>query len=375
MIRQIKTRTKADRFENDVRASKPKWGRYIYLAGVLAFFAYLANLLVGPMIWLQAEGLVTADKFVIASPYETQVIRMAVQPGQVVRKGQLLGVVHSPQVASVLANLASQNAATIARQAELSIKVDIADTVMTTAKARLAEAEDSLRKMNGARALVTGTSYSNAVQEHYAAVEEHAVREVERRTSLAQLEKLQEAQAEAMAAMNDIRSRYNDGNILAPANGVITSAVAQQGDVVRPGEPIAEMFVGEKFVLAYLETGTLYSVHPGERVTVSGGFASSTGTITEILPLTVPLPSEFQKTFRPTARGQVVRISLDTPAAFPHSADIRVTGEKLIPGNDTITTSRIVSAISGAASTLVAWFRPAPTTAKTAQASKPTVVR
>ncbi len=375
MIRQIRTRTKADRFENDVRASKPKWGRYIYLACVLGFFAYLGNLLIGPMIWLQAEGLVTAENMVIASPYESQVLEISVQPGQIVHKGQVLGKVHSPQVASVLADLASQNAATVARQAELSIKVEVADTVMQSAKERLAEAENSLRKKTGARSLITDASYSSAMREHYLAAQELAMREAERRSSLAQLEKLEAAQAEAAAAMNDIRNRYSDGAITAPADGVITNTVARQGDVVRPGAPLAEMFVGGKFVLAYLETGTLYSVKVGEPVKVTGGFAKSTGTIVQILPLTVQLPAEFQKTFRPTARGQVARISLDNPSAFPLSTKITVTGDKLIPGNDTITTTRITSAISRAASAVVDLIQEASPNSHTAQVSKKTVLQ
>lgn len=356
MIRQIRPRTKADRFENDVRASKPRWSRYLYLACVFAFLGYIANMIVGPMLWLQAEGLVTADRVVISLPYEAQILDVGIKPGQVVRKGQFLGQVHSPQVASVIANLASQSAATIARQAELSIKIEIANEVMKTADERLAEAETSLKKMAGARSVVTDASYRQAVREHYDAVEQIAVRNAERRSSLAQLEKLGKAQNEAAAAMEDIRSRYQNGTISAPADGVISDTLARQGDVIRPGEPLAEMFTGGKFVLAYLDTGTLYSVSPGERVTVKSGFASSPGTIVEILPLTVQLPDEFQKTFQPTARGQVVRIALDNQTVFPLLTKITVTGEKLIPGNDTITTTRITSMVSRMASALASVF-------------------
>jgi multidrug resistance efflux pump len=375
MIRHIKKRTKADVFENDVRASKPKWGRYIYLSCVFLFFAYIANLLVGPVNWLQADGLVTSDRIVIATPYDSQVLQISVQPGQVVRKGQVLAHVHSSQVANVLATLAAQNAATVARQAELAIRVDIANAVMKSADERLIEAENVIRKLSSARSIVTDASYSSAVRERYNATQERAARDAERRSSLVQLEKLQEAQAEAVAAMNDIRSRYSDGSILAPADGVIANSVARQGDVIRLGDALTEMFVGKKFVLAYLETGTLYNVDIGDRVTVAGGFSSSRGTIVDVLPITVQLPAEFQKTFRPTARGQVARVALDDASVFPLSAKIRVTGDKLLPEFDIMTASGVASASSRIA-TAVRWlFGEAPSASQAAKVSDAAVHR
>ena len=90
MITQLKARTRADRFLNDVRAnqkSRRNYGRYFYIVALLAGFAYLGNLFGGHLLWLRAEGLVLSDHVIIASPYAVQVTRMEAQPGQAVTSG------------------------------------------------------------------------------------------------------------------------------------------------------------------------------------------------------------------------------------------------------------------------------------------------
>jgi multidrug efflux pump subunit AcrA (membrane-fusion protein) len=334
MIRQLHIRTNADRFANDVRASRRRFGRYVYLTTIAGILLYLANLFAGHLLWLDADGIVTADRVAVAFPYEVEVLRVDVRSGQNVKEGEPLARVRSAQVAESIATLTARYADTYARQAELQIRVDVANAVIGRAAERLSAAEANLKRVNETRAsgFASDSFVGNAIRERYAALQEMAVREAERRSSTEQLANLRRAQDDARAALDKLREQYADGHVVAPATGVIGARLAMRGDVLRPGDNLAEVYVGRKFVLGYLGPGTFYEVEPNDRVLVSYGFAESGGTVVEILPITVPLPPEFQKTFRPASRGQVARILLDDDALFPLSAKVRVTGPKWFSG-------------------------------------------
>ena len=47
--------------------------------------------------------------------------------------------------------------------------------------------------------------------------------------------------------------------------------------------------------------------------------------------MTVPLPAEFQRAFRPPSRGQVAKIELDNEALFPMSSKISVASQSWWP--------------------------------------------
>ncbi len=336
MIRTLHSRTRADRFENDVRSSRRRYSRYLYLGAVVALFIYLGNLVIGPMLWLQADGIISAERVAVAFPYESEIVNLVARPGQSVKKGEFLATVRSAQVVETVATLTSRHAETYARQAELMIRVEVANAVIDRAAERLSEAEASLKRVYATRSsgFASDTFISSAVRERYAALQEKVVREAERRSSMEQLANLKKAQNDAKEALDEIRAHYNEGRVVAPASGVIGPRVSQQGDVLKSGDYLAEIYANEKYVLAYLEAGALYDVKLGERVTVSYGFLSNSGTVVEVLPITVQLPPEFQKTFRPTMRGQVARIVLDKGVTFPLSAKVRVTGHRWLPFGD-----------------------------------------
>lgn len=330
MITQLRDHTRADRFLNDVRANQKarrNYGRYFYIAAVIAIFAYLGNIFFGNLLWLKAEGLILSDHVIVASPYAVQVTRMAVQPGQLVQQGDVLAKVSSPQIMEAMATLTSRAAETTARQAELAIKLEVANAVMKTAEERLKETELQLRKVNTSRAglgFVSDAFAANVQKDRYAAMQEKVSREAERRGTIQQLAQLDLSLGEARAALEQLRLSYNDGVIIAPADGTVGPKTAVQGDVLRPGDNLMQLYVGTKYALVYLETGTLYEVKLGDPVRVADGFKQTEGTVFEIQPITVPLPAEFQRAFRPPSRGQVAKIRLETEETFPMASKVSV---------------------------------------------------
>ncbi|HEY5795822.1 MAG TPA: HlyD family efflux transporter periplasmic adaptor subunit [Bosea sp. (in: a-proteobacteria)] len=345
MITQLRERTRADKFLNDVRANQKarrNYGRYFYVTALLGVFIYLGNLFVGHLFWLRAEGLVLSEHVIIASPYAVQVTKMAVQPGQVVKQGDVLAVVSSPQMMEAMATLTSKAAETTARQAELAIKLEVANAVMKTADERLKETETQLRKVNTSRAgagFVSDAFAANVQKDRYFAMQEKVSREAERRGTIEQLAQLDLSLAEARAALQQLRQSYNNGTIEAPSDGTVGPKTTMQGDVLRPGDNLMQLYIGRKFALVYLETGSLYEAQIGDRVTVADGFKQTAGRIAEIQQLTVQLPAEFQRAFRPPSRGQVAKIELDNEVIFPMSSKIAVTGEGWLPRSLTATSA------------------------------------
>jgi hypothetical protein len=82
----------------------------------------------------------------------------------------------------------------------------------------------------------------------------------------------------------------------------------------------------QPYVLAYLETGTLYSVAAGDEVQITGGFLQASGRVMEVLPVAEQLPEEFRKILQPRGRSQVARISLPEGTTFPLFAKVRLSG-------------------------------------------------
>ena len=183
--------------------------------------------------------------------------------------------------------------------------------------------------MNGT---VSELFFTTAQQERYVAKGEQITRSAERRSTSEQSRILASAQDVALRAMHEIEATYNGGNIIAQEDGVVSTAVAKRGDVLKPGEYLTELFFGDRHVLAYVETGALYRLAINDRVRVSNGFRSVGGTVVDISPVAVELPREFQKIFRPVGREQVAKVVLDEPNLFPLLSKVRVTGEGYVPG-------------------------------------------
>jgi multidrug resistance efflux pump len=329
-IHQLKNRTLADKFANDVRASRRKKGRYIYILLVLGAFVYIGDKFLGPYVWLDAGGLVSADRTMISVPDEAQVLTIDVTPGEKVHKGEVLATVHSSRVTQNVADLKTRYADAEAKAAELNIKRNVANAVAKVAAERLKVAEDNLKKLSTSRAFVTDLTYQASIAQLYQAQFEVATQKAQREGSVDQLQQLNTSMRDAENAINDIEARYNGGVMRAPDDGIIGSQTASVGDVLRPGDLLLELYTGRRYVLAYLETDTLYTVHVGDKVHVTAGFRTSDGLVTELRPFAVQLPPEFQKTFRPRGRGQVAKIEFQN-SDFPLSTKVQVTSDEYVP--------------------------------------------
>jgi multidrug resistance efflux pump len=340
-IRQLKTRTLADKFANDVRASRRKSGRFIYMGLVVVTAVWLADLFAGPYLWLDVGGLVSADRTVISPANDSQVVAMYVSPGQMVRKGQIIGLLHSPGVTQAVADLKTRYADAAAKAAELNIRLNVARSVEQVAIERLKLAQENHAKLASMHGYVADLTVQASMQQLYDAQLQVATQKAQQEGADDQLHNLNATLRDAQQSIADIESRYNDGKVLAEDDGIMGAQIAQKGDLLRPGDLLIELFTGRPYVLAYLETNALYAVRVGDHVRVRAGFRETEGTVTEVRPIAVQLPPEFQKTFRPRGRGQVAKIELKN-ADFALSTKVEITGDSYLPEDWVVTGSRYV---------------------------------
>jgi hypothetical protein len=96
--------------------------------------------------------------------------------------------------------------------------------------------------------------------------------------------------------IDELRGIYDTGRLTSPIDGVVTRIASNKGSVVRAGEPLIEPRGNQRFILAYLPTGGLYSVH-GATNTINMGLRSTYGIISKVEPIAAALPREFQRAF------------------------------------------------------------------------------
>lgn len=328
MIRQLRRPRRADCLPNDLRHRRPSVGRWIYLGLLFAFFFWLADLVIGPMLRLQADGLLVADRVSIGVPFPSQVEAVMVSPGAAVRQGEQLARVNSVDLSVAIATLTARNAELRSKRADLEHRVRIAEAVLPIAHDRAQQADRALDRIREVRedGRVALSTWSQALAERFIANERVAELQAEVKTSALSLSAVDAALDDASRALGGLQRAYANGVIAAPADGIVGLTTARPGDVLTVGQPLMTLYGSPRWVLAYLETGTLFSVNIGDTVQVTDGFTRLKGRVVEILPVADQLPDEFRRLFQPRNRNQVARVALDDDEALALFTKVRVTG-------------------------------------------------
>lgn len=195
-----------------------------------------------------------------------------------------------------------------------------------------------------ARLIASAPRQAEAQREAYEAQRELA----SLRTELAALASEQESQrkstADVDAAIAQVQGTYNGGRVIAQIEGTVGPKVAHQGQIVRSGDPLLEIYRGDMFVLAYLPTGRLYNVDLKDRVRVSDGQHAHSGFISRIETVTDALPPEFQVNFRAMERAQLFRIAFDETPPFAIQAKVKLSTHWSPQGAVTYAVSLVTSA-------------------------------
>ena len=327
MIRALRKRARPDNLVNQVRAGGKDLGRRVYLWAVVALCGFLALQVIGPWVFLDAEGLVNRDRNVIASEFTARVAQLNVQPGDRVSKGMELAVLHSRELVDALSENQRRRSTLMSRDSQVTGRMSTIDQTLPIAieRRKRAAAFDNKIASLAARQLTTLPRQSEAQKELYEAQKEETTLKTERVALEQERDNVRRAFAETDREFQSLDHAYNGGRVIAPASGTIGPKVPSPGSVIRTGDPFLDLYTGDLHALAYLPIGRLYTIRQGDFVYVTDGQTRSLGRIQRIEEVTDSLPGEFQTNFQVKDRKQVMRISFDEVPAFPLLAKVKVT--------------------------------------------------
>lgn len=302
------------------------WGRWIYISLLSLFVIALANYFVGPSFLLRADGLILQKQYTVAPSYEATVAKIYVQQGERVAQGAPLVQLESPLLSRTLADLATRHAELTSRKALVQSKLYMAQTMLPFATRQHDDMQSGLNSVQNLRQrqLANGRRIEEALTASYQAREKMVELQAQEVALKLELQIVEQAHGEAAAAYAHLKRIYNGGLMVASVEGTVGPTVASAGDGLPSGGKVMEIFAGEPFVLAYLSDLYLFGVEPGQSVLVSTGTRSSAAVVEAVLPIAVSLPPEFQNTFRPRDRSQLVRIRLPVEHGFAIHQKVRV---------------------------------------------------
>lgn len=312
-MRRLKKRSPPDVARREARHRKQAWTRWIYIGVVLGIFLWLGDLFFGSLIYFRSDGMVLAERATIATEFPARVREINVREGHTVAAGAVVAAVTSQQVAETIARLSADYASQLSRVSELRVRRRVIEAVLTVAANRAKAARRAREKMDelNERGLLSAKTHAAALDNEFRSLRDHESLSAEREAIAGELAGLTTALAEVETALSELRALYDGGRLTAPTGGIVGQLHVAQGAVIQPGEPLMDLYSGPRYVLAYVPTGTLFSISPGDRVSIRFGLSELDGTVERLEPVAAALPREFQKAFRPLERAQLARIAID----------------------------------------------------------------
>ena len=312
-MRRLRLRPRPDTLNNDIRRSTVVWTRAVYFGILLALGLWFGDFLFGSYLYLKSEGMVIAPSATISTEYPATVRDIGVREGDRVSAGQRIAGLSSQQVSESVARLTSELARLRAQEAQLRIQGERNASLLSLASQRSALASETRERYETLqrRGILPMDKRMAALDSEYRSLLESGALQAETDAIRQQLTRLAPAIDKAEAALANLDHLYGSGDVLAPIDGIVGRRNVEAGAVITPGEVLLEIYGNGSYVLAYMPTGTLYSVEAGDRVIVEWGVRSASGHITAIEPVAMALPKEFQTAFKPVARNQLLRIEFD----------------------------------------------------------------
>ncbi len=312
-MRRLRLRPRPDTLNNDIRRSTVVWTRAVYFGILLMLGLWFGDFLFGSYLYLKSEGMVVAPSATISTEYPATVRDIDVREGDRVTAGQRIAGLSSQQVAESVARLTSELARLRAQEAQLRIQGERNASLLSLASQRSQLASETRERYETLqrRGILPMDKRMAALDSEYRSQLESGALQAETEAIEQQLTRLAPAIDKADAALANLNGLYGSGDVMAPIDGIVGRRNVEAGAVITPGDVLLEIYGSPAYVLAYMPTGTLYRVKPGDRVVVEWGVRSVSARIAAIEPVAMALPKEFQTAFKPVARNQLLRIEFD----------------------------------------------------------------
>jgi len=257
-----------------------------------------------------------------------------VHQGDRVHAGDIAATVSSQSVTEAIARLTGELASREVRLSELRIRGETVDAIVGFAATRHLIAANARKELETLmeRGLLSIEKRTAAVETEYRSEQDLSSLKAERRVIEGEMGSLAGVLGEARIAIGELRRLYDQGQMRVPIDGIVGRVAAEQGAVVRAGEPLFEIYGEQRYVLGYLPTGGLHEIKLGDRVTIETGLQTTEGIVARVEPIAAALPREFQGAFTPVERQQVIRIEFaegETP--LPLFTKVKLRSGILLP--------------------------------------------
>ena len=309
-MRRLKKRTRIDTMRTEVRVRKGQIGRYIYLALLSLVLLTALNVAVGDLFFLQSPGLLMRDSVVVATEYSGRIVELPVKEGDFVKKGDLVVRMQSQDVAQKIADIRYKSFDAQKNLSDMESRASLLAATQGPARARSSQLQQTLQNFKGLKenGLLSSMQMTGAVNNAYQGLSDAKSIEAETTAIQGSIPMLQKSMRETVSALEDLERIYNNGRLLSGVEGVVANLRTAPGAVVSPGQAMMEIYHGKPYVLAQIPTGTLYRIDVGDQIRVKIGISSRNGVVSKIYPVAAELPAEFQKSFQPRDRRQLVRV-------------------------------------------------------------------
>jgi HlyD family secretion protein len=282
--------------------------------GILAFFVvYFGR----PLVYLSGPGTVSSPRHVVSLPFTVQVSHMNLSPGDVVKAGEQIGQVRSPQEDSIVATYMRALADIAGRRAELRVKARVAQESLEAARSYMHVTEEAAERIE-AMSSASVTFRVDILRERAAARKAVISQEAEVAESAIQLASLDEFTRQLQERLDDVERNFADGRVFAPVAGIISTGHAHVGQSLVAGTPIAEILdPTDIFVDWYIPNERLADPKVGNEVLVLFGNRRIPGKISQILPVSDVYAGTQQLMARDRPATQIARIRFDPDASPP----------------------------------------------------------
>jgi multidrug resistance efflux pump len=326
MIKAIRKRARPDNLKNQVRAGGQSFARRLYLYCIVGLFVMLGWTFTGHWFFLDAEGIVTKERTIIAPDYAARVLAIHVKSGDTVKPGTHIATLQSREIIDSIAELTTRRATILSREAQVAGRIETIQKVLPSAVERRKRAIATQNQMAtlSARGLTTGPRVQDSQREFYEAQREESSLTTELQALDTELRNIKTSRKEMDSVIGQVQANYNNGKVVSQIDGTVGPKVPNLGQIVKSGEPLVELYRGDMFVLAYMPIGRLYSIVPSDSVRVSDGQHNFAGRVERIENVTDALPPEFQVNFRSQDRQQLFRVVFDQTPPFAIQAKIKL---------------------------------------------------
>jgi multidrug resistance efflux pump len=305
-------------------------GRFVRFAyativfGVLAFFVIYFG---APFVYLGGPGTVSSPRHLVSLPYTVQVTQMNLVPGAMVKAGDEIGQVRSPEQDSIVATYMRALADISVRTAELRIKARSAQDSLEAVRSYLRVTEEAVERVDAMTA-ATVTFRMEVLRERASARKTVVSQEAEVAETAIQLASLDEFIHHLQGRLDEVERNFGQGRVSAPIAGIVSTGLAHAGQSLVAGTPIAEILdPTDTFVDWYIPNERLFNPKVGEGVSVLFGNRRIFGKIAQILPVSGVYAGTQQLLTRDRPATQIARIRFDpdsSPPPLNSTVDVRM---------------------------------------------------